>query len=97
MSRKNLPEMFELSANVLDNPAVSEIAATAKVGMTQAQINAMVLRICAEVVKSQKKDADELVSMYLDKPLEEVEKLSNKEYGRALRNTITVDVLGFFG
>lgn len=97
MSRKNLPEMFELSANVLDNPEVTRIAGTAKVGMSTAQMNAMVLRICAEIVKTQKKDADALVAMYLEKPLEEVEKMSDKEYGKALRTTITTDVLGFFG
>lgn len=97
MNRDKLPEKLEIISNILNNDKVVEIMQTVKEGMSLAQINAVVIKMMAETIKSNRKDMDALAVLHSGKTQKEIDAMSDGEYSSLLRSAIVTDVLGFFG
>ena len=61
------------------------------------KFNAVTIQISALLLKNDKETADKIIAMNLDESDEEIQKLDDADYARALRNAIITDVMGFFG
>lgn len=97
MKRTKLPEQLEIISHVLNDKNVQEIMSDVDEKINMPQMNAKVIGIMSELMKTYPKDADRLVQIRSEKTKEELDKLTDKEYAKILREAVTNDVLGFFG
>lgn len=96
MARTELAEKLELVGEMLEIEGMNELFEKFQKGITTVQYNAIVIQIGARLMKEKPITADKLISMNTGNTLDEIDKLEDGEYGKALRNAITAEVIGFF-
>lgn len=97
MTREKLPMQLEIISNLLNNKEVVKTLEDVEEKMTIPQLNARIVKIMAIAMRTNPKDMTTLVSLHSGKSEKEVQELSDKEFATILRESITSDVLGFFG
>ena len=96
MERTELANKLELVGEMLEIQGMNELFNEFQEGITTVQYDAIVIQIGALLMKEKPTTADKLISINTGKTLDEVDTLDDGEYGKALRNSITAEVIGFF-
>ena len=96
MERNKLALQLELVGEMLEIDGMNELFEKFQAGISTVKFNAVVIQTGALLMKERPDTADKLIAMARDITTEEVEKLDDGEYGNALKQAITQEVIGFF-
>ena len=98
MARNELADKLGLVGEMLEIEGMSDLFDKFNTkGLTMIQMNAIIIQIGSLTMKKNPDAADKLIAMNRKIPVEDVEKIDDGEYGKALRKAISEEVLGFLG
>lgn len=96
MDRNKLATQLELVGEMLEIDGMNELFEKFTPEITNVKFSAVVIQISALLLKNRQDTADKLISFARDVSMDDVQELDEGEYGKALKNAITKEVLGFF-
>jgi len=96
MDRSRLAIQLELVGEMLEIDGMNELFEKFKGTVTNVKFSAVVIQIGALLMTEHQETADKLIAFSQGTTLEEVQELDDGQYGNALKNAITKEVLGFF-
>lgn len=94
--RKDLAEKLELIGQIFEIEGMSDLCNKFEPGMSPVTFNAVVIQVAGLLTKNNEKLADYLVAAHLGIDGKEVAKMEDGDYGKALKEAIVSDVIGFF-
>lgn len=97
MERNELAEKLELVGKLFEIDGMKDLIDKFTVDMGTVKFSAVVIQIESLLMRESPDTADALIAMKRKISAEEVDKLSDAEYAKALKDTIITDVIGFFG
>lgn len=96
MERNDLAEKLEIIGRVFEIDGMDKLVNKFEKGISIIKTNAITIQIESLLLKTDKTIADKLVASNRGITQEEVEKMGDADFAIALRDAITIDVLGFF-